>query len=194
MPLTSINKPGLCVKPYRFSVEEFNKLPEVGIFDEDDRVELLDGEIIVMSPIGSQHAGTVMRINAILHGRVGSDVIFGLQTPTVVEEFSEPLPDVMLLKPRKDFYTSRHPVPKDILLLIEVSDTTLRYDRGRKLRKYAETRVSEVWIVNLENMTIEQYREPSGDSFASKRIFQRGEQITIAAFPDNAFPVEELIG
>src|SRR5438105_5191832 len=148
------------VATYRFSVEEFNKLGEVGIFDEDDRVELLDGEIIVMSPIGTQRARTVMRLNWVLQHRLGDRVLFDVQSPTVMDEFSESLPDIMLLKPRADFYSSAHPRPDDILLLIEVSDTTLAYDRGRKLRKYAESGLVEVWIVDVNGHTIEQFRSP----------------------------------
>ncbi len=182
------------VETYRFSVEEFNKLGEAGIFDENDRVELLDGEIIVMSPIGTQHAGIVMRLTSVLPSKLGTRALIDPQNPTVVDEFSEPQPDIMLLKPREDFYTSKHPGPEDILLLIEVSDTTLSYDRGRKLRKYAECEVSEVWIVNLKQKTIEQFRAPSGSAYYYSRIYQRGEAIEIAAFPGSEFQVEELIG
>ncbi len=182
------------VETYRFSVEEFNKLGEAGIFDEDDRVELLDGEIIVMTPIGLPHAGVVMRLTAVLPRKLGDRIILDPQNPTVIDEFSEPQPDIMLLKPRKAFYKSKHPGPEDILLLIEVSDTTLQYDRGRKLCKYAECGVSEVWIVNLKNNTIEQYREPSAEKFLQSRVYQRGTKITIEKFPDVRFAVEELIG
>jgi Uma2 family endonuclease len=182
------------VETYRFSVEEFNKLGEVGIFDEDDRVELLDGEIIVMSPIGIQHAGAVMRLIWVFPRKFGDRVLLNPQNPAVLDEWSEPQPDLMLLKPKPDFYRSGHPRPEDILLLIEVSDTTLAYDRGRKLRKYAERKVAEVWIINLKNMTIEQYHEPSGTEYSHARVYQRGEEIVIRAFPDVRFAVEELIG
>ena len=182
------------VETYRFSVEEFNKLGEAGIFAEDDRVELLDGEIIVMSPNGVQHAGVVMRLTSVLPRKLGDRVLLNPQNPTVVDKFSEPQPDIMLLVPRADFYSSRHPGPEDIVLLIEVSDTTLAYDRGRKLRKYAESSIAEFWIVNLKKMTIEQYREPSSTKYEAARIFNRGEKITVAAFPDVPFAVEELIG
>lgn len=182
------------VATYRFSVEEFNKLGEAGIFDEDDRVELLDGEIIVMSPIGSQHAGAVMRLVSVFTERLGKRIVLNPQNPAVVDEFSEPQPDVMLLKPKPDFYQSGHPRPQDILLLVEVSDTTLSYDRGRKLRKYAECQVSEFWIVNLKNNSIEQYRAPAVTTYSHSRIHQRGETVGIEAFPDVHFAVEELIG
>jgi len=182
------------VETYRFTVEEFNKLGQAGIFDEDDRVELLDGEIIVMSPIGKQHAGTVMQLHSLLQGRLHPRVLPGVQNPAVIDEFSEPLPDIMLLKPKKDYYKSGHPQPKDILLLIEVSDTTLRYDRNRKLPKYAESGVPEVWIVNLKNQTIEQYRNPAAGEYLHCHVYQRGEQISVKAFPEVEFTVEELIG
>ncbi len=182
------------VETYRFSVEEFNKLGEAGIFAEDERVELLDGEIIVMSPIGRQHAGTVMRLQWTLQRRLSERVLFAVQNPTVLDEFSEPQPDIMLLKPKQDFYVSGHPQPDNILLLIEVSDTTLAYDRGRKLRKYAESGIIEVWIVNLKDQTIEQYREPFASEYGHSRVCQRGENIAVQAFPDVPFRVEELIG
>jgi Uma2 family endonuclease len=182
------------VETYRFSVEEFNKLGEAGIFDEDDRVELLDGEIIVMSPIGTQHAGVVMRLISTFHERLGRQVLLNPQNPAVLDEFSEPQPDIMLLKPRTDFYSSAHPRPEDILLLVEVSDSTLAYDRGRKLRKYAECEVSEVWIVNLQEKAIEQFRAPAATAYDQSTVYQRGEPIGIAAFPEVQFLVEELIG
>jgi Uma2 family endonuclease len=182
------------VETYRFSVEEFNKLGEAGIFDEDDRVELLDGEIIVMSPIGSQHAGTVMQMNSVLLRKLGDRVLFDLQSPAVLDEFSEPQPDIMLLQPKADFYKTAHPRPKDILLLVEVSDTTLAYDRGRKLRKYAEREIREVWVVDLKTQTIEQFRAPAGSTYSSSARLNRHQKITIEAFPDVEFTVEELIG
>jgi len=167
------------VSNYRFSVEEFNRL---------------DGEIIVMSPIGSQHAGTVMRMISVFQKRLRERILLNPQNPTVLDEFSEPQPDIMLLRPREDFYTTNHPRPNDILLLVEVSDTTLAYDRGRKLRKYAETGVDEVWIVDLPGRIIQQFRHPQGNSYAFSKENRREEAIQIAAFPDISFQVEELIG
>ena len=182
------------VATYRFSVEEFNKLGEAGIFDEDDRVELLDGEIIVMSPIGSEHAATVLRMGWYFHQRLGKRALTSTQNPTVIDEFSEPQPDLMLLKLKADFYKKAHPRPDDILLLVEVSDTTIGYDRGLKLRKYAECGVQEVWIVNLKKTTIEQFRSPSTSEYAISKNYRRGEIIALAAFPAVTFQVEELIG
>ncbi len=182
------------VETYRFSVEEFNKLGEVGIFDENDRVELLDGEIIVMSPIGSEHAATVLRMGWYFQQRLGEQVLTSTQNPTVIDEFSEPQPDLMLLKLKADFYKRAHPRPDDILLLVEVSDTTLGYDRGPKLRKYAECGVREVWIVNLKKATIEQFCSPSLSEYAISQNYRRGESIALTAFPEVTFQVDELIG
>lgn len=179
---------------YRFSVEEFNKLGEAGIFDEDDRVELIDGEIIVMSPIGREHAGIVMRLNAVLNERLGRRALVNPQNPAVIDEFSELLPDFTLLRPKNDFYKSGHPAPDDIFLIIEVSDTTLAYDRGLKLQKYAERGINEVWIVNVSKSSIEQFREPTPRGFQRSRQYRLGDRIEVAAFPEISFGVEELIG
>ena len=182
------------VATYRFSIEEFNKLGEAGIFDEDDRVELLDGEIIVMSPIGSQHAGISMRLHWTLQRRLGDRVLVNGQNPAVLDDFSEPLPDITLLKPKSDFYTSAHPRPEDIFLLIEVSDSTLRYDRGRKLRKYAERKLTEVWVVHVKQGVIEQFREPIAGEYSLSETLERSQKISLAAFPEIEFLVEDLIG
>ncbi|MGI9113425.1 MAG: Uma2 family endonuclease [Chthoniobacterales bacterium] len=182
------------VAAYRFTVDEFDKLGEAGIFDEDDRVELLDGEIIVMSPIGSQHAGTVMRMLSAFQDQLGKRAVLDPQNPTVLDEFSEAQPDLMVLRPREDFYTTRHPVSNDILLLVEVSDTTLAYDSGPKLQKYAQCEISEVWIVNVTARQIEQFRAPVGKQYSFSEKKERGDDISIAAFPGVFFRVKDLIG
>lgn len=182
------------VAAYRFSVEEFNKLGQAGIFDEDDRVELLDGEIIVMSPIGSRHAGTVLQILRLLQKRLGDNAFLNPQNPAVLDDFSEPLPDITVLKPRADHYKAEHPRAEDIFLLIEVSDTTLTYDRGRKLRKYAEREISEVWIVDVNASRIERFLAPAAGAYSISEKKDRGDEISISAFPDVVFKVEELIG
>ncbi len=182
------------VETYRFSVEEFNKLGEAGIFDEDDRVELLDGEIIVMSPIRRDHAAIVLRLNYLLSQRLRERALVNPSNPAVLDDYSEPLPDFTLLRPKPDFYKSGHPRPSDILLLIEVSDTTLVYDRGRKLIKYAECGIGEVWIVNVREQAIEQFRRPEGGQYSFSRLYRVGEEVSIEVFPDIVFTVKELIG
>jgi Uma2 family endonuclease len=178
---------------YRFSVE-FNKLGEAGIFDEDDRVELIDGEIIIISPVGSRHAGTAMQIAHEFQRKFGDQVLLNMNSPAVLDDFSGPLPDVSALKPRKDFYKSAHPRPDDIFLIIEVSDPTLAYDRGPKLQKYAERGINEVWVVNVKEPSIEQFREPTPREFRGSNKYRIGDQIELEAFPEIRFQVEELIG
>src|SRR5438309_8182250 len=116
-----------------FNVDEYYRMAEAGLLSEDDRVELIEGEIIEMSPIGSTHGGTVKRSSTFLNRKLGDAVIVSVQDPVRLNGFSEPQPDIALLKPRKDFYSNSHPTPEDVLLVIEVADTSLQYDRAVKL-------------------------------------------------------------
>lgn len=133
---------------------------ETGILAPDARVELIDGEIFDMAPIGSSHAGTVARLCRLLGMAVGNAAIVWPQNPVILGSDSAPQPDIALLRPRQDFYTASHPRPDDVLLLIEVSDTTLQVDRTVKVRLYATAGIVEYWIVDLEHCTVEVYREP----------------------------------
>ena len=137
------------IKRRAFSVDEYHAMVEAGILTKHDRVELLDGEIIAMVPIGSGHASCVMRLSELLSEAVGKRAIVSVQSPVRLDEASEPQPDLMLLKRRDDFYAAAHPTPADVLLLIEVSDTTVAFDKNVKLSLYARSMIPEVWIVNL---------------------------------------------
>src|SRR3982751_4315477 len=124
------------IQKHYFNVDEFYLMARGGVFSEDARVELIEGEVIEMSPIGSRHAGCVDRLNALLN-RSGQNVIVRVQSPIRIDDFSEPEPDIALLKPRADFYSNSHPTPADVLLIIEVAETSVEYDRGVKLPLYA---------------------------------------------------------
>jgi len=124
---------------------------EVGILAPDARVELIKGEIIDMSPIGSRHAGVVARLSCLFERAVGDKAIVWAQNPVVLSDLSEPQPDIDLLKPREDFYTAGHPRPKDILLIVEVADTSFKYDRDVKIPLYAQHGIPEVWLIDVEN-------------------------------------------
>src|SRR5438552_13539404 len=140
-----------------FTVSDYYRMAEAGIIREDERVELLNGEIVQMSPTGSNHSACVARLYTLMFRLVGNNALVWAQNPISLSELSEPVPDVALLKPRSDFYAKRHPQPSDVLLLIEVSDSTLKYDRRVKVPSYAQAGIPEVWIVNLQEEIIEIY-------------------------------------
>lgn len=177
---------------YRFTVEEYHKLGEVGIFDEDDRVELLDGEIILMSPVGYRHAKAVRRLLKafIRHSRDRFEV--DAQDPVIISDYSEPQPDVLLLAPEVDSYEGL-PEARHTYLIVEVADSTLRYDRGRKLKAYARAGIRELWIVNLKENVVEVYREPSGEQYLSTRVARGNERIAPLAFPDVKVTVASIV-
>ena len=140
--------------PHRFSTEDYHRLGELGFFAPDARVELLDGEIHDMSPIGPLHGGVVNRLNRLFNLAAKGRWIVSAQNPVDLDKYSEPEPDVVLLKPAPDDYVSHHPVPDDVLLLIEVADSSLEFDRRKKLPTYARSGIRDLWIVNLQESEI----------------------------------------
>lgn len=175
------------------TAREYHLMGEHGILREDERIELLDGELIAMPPIGPDHAFSVRELTEMFVRRFAGRAIVDVQNPLALDEYSEPEPDVMLLAMRPDRYRKGIPEPRDVLLVIEVSNTTWRYDRGRKLRAYARTGIAELWIVHLAGNCVFQFREPSGESYARERSFGRGESLAPAAFPDDAIEVDALL-
>jgi Uma2 family endonuclease len=168
--------------PYRFSVEEYHKLGEAGIFQPEDRVELLDGEIIVMSPIGIRHVMAVTWINECLVEQARRRYFVSPGNPVWLHDHSEPQPDMMLVPRVRPMV--RHPHAEDVFLLVEVSDTSLAYDRGRKLAAYARAGVREYWIINLEDDCIEVFREPLDGAYRTELRFVSGQTFSPLAFPD----------
>ena len=182
-------------KRRRFTIEEYHRLLEVGIFRDDERVELIEGEIVEMGPNGRLHAGTVDRIANVSCRRFGERTIVRVQSPVAFADLvSEPRPDVTLLVPRPDFYTGGHPEPTDMLLIVEVMDASAAHDRSVKLPLYARAGVAEVWLANVNTHRIEGYRRPEPAGYAESRVFQEGDLLSIRAFPDVTFSVRELLG
>ena len=180
---------------HRFTVEEYHRMGEAGILPEDNRLELINGDIVVREPIGAYHAGTVARLNRLWTSRLGDRAIVNIQNPVQFPmEDSELQPDVMLLRPREDFYTTGHPQAADVLLLIEVADSTLRLDRRVKIPLYARVGVREVWLVDLTTARLEVHREPLADRYGDVQVLARGERVAPEAFPDVSLDVTELIG
>jgi len=178
----------------RFTVDEYYRMAETGILAPDDRVELLDGEIVEMSPIGPRHAATVTRLEHLFHRLVGDHAIVRGQNPVRLDGYSEPEPDIALLMPRPDFYAADHPTPRDVLLIVEVADTSLRYDRHTKLPGYARAGIPEVWLVDLTADRVERYREPSGDTYADQQILGPEATLTPLLLPDVKIRIGEILG
>jgi Uma2 family endonuclease len=178
--------------PYRFTVKEWHRLGEAGFYTDQGGVELLDGEIIAMSPVGSRYILAILNLTDFFGERNQRRYLVSVNNPVEVDDFSEPLPDFALL-PRSQKSAKRLPFSRDAYLIIEVSETSLAHDRGRKLRKYARSGVPEYWIVNLQQDLIEIYRLPKGDEYLEKKIAKVGEMVAPQAFPDMAVAVSEII-
>ena len=180
------------VERQRFTVEDYYKMAEAGILKPEDRVELINGEIIKMSPIKSQHAGHVTRLNALLSKLIGDNALVSVQNPIRIDNFSEPEPDIALLKPVSHFYIEGHPEPKDVFLLIEVADSSLRYDQKVKLALYARAGIPEVWIINLLARCVEVYRQPEAGRYLDREIVNPDGVLRLVAF-DLSFAARVVI-
>jgi Uma2 family endonuclease len=178
----------------RFTVTEFMQLTERGILSEDDRVELIDGEIIEMAAIGKRHMSCVNDTNLLLIERLGRTAIVSVQNPIVLTEHYSPEPDIAVLRPRTDRYRESYPTPEDVLLLIEVSESTLQYDRKVKLPQYARAGIPEVWIIDLDSRRVERYAEPSDDGYRIIKRLRRGQTVTSTILPALSLPVGDIIG
>jgi Uma2 family endonuclease len=179
---------------FRLNVSQYHQMSEVGIFSENDKVELINGEIIEMSPIGRRHTACVNRLNSVFSQLLGKKVIIAVQNPITLNNLSEPQPDIALLKPRADFYESGHPQPQDIFLLIEVADSSLEYDRDVKIPLYASSGITEVWLVDIYEQVIIVYRYPSENGYSDIQKLSRGEKMSIQAFPEINLAVDDILG
>ena len=184
------------IQPERrlFTVDEYYAMAKAGILAREERVELIDGEIIVMAPIGDDHLASVDIGNRFLVRAVGDRAIVRVQGSIRLDERTQPQPDFALLKDRDDFYRSGAPGPDDVLLLIEVSYSSLSYDRNVKQRLYARFGIVESWIVNLRDGTIEVYTDPVEGEYTATRVFRSGETVSPATFPDIDLSVSDIIG
>ena len=175
----------------RFTVDEYYRMAEAGIIGPDERVELVDGRIVAMNPIGSPHAWCVKRING-LFSRLGDRVILSIQDPLRLDDNGEPEPDVVVLRP--DSPEDRHPGPGDVLLVVEVADTSLAYDRGTKAPLYARHGIPELWIVDLGGERVEVHREASPSGYRLVQVFGRGQSVSPLFAHDLLVEVEAIFG
>jgi Uma2 family endonuclease len=167
---------------------------EAGIFHPEARLELIEGEIIEMSPVGGRHISCVNRATALFANRLAGKAMVSVQNPIVLSRYTEPRPDILLARPRDDFYATKRISADDTLLAIEISDTTIRYDRNRKMPLYAQAGVSELWIENLSSDVVLVFRDPGPQTYSTMLTFHRGESLSIVAFPEITFTVDELLG
>jgi Uma2 family endonuclease len=179
---------------YSFTAEEFERLGEAGILRQDARLELIEGEIVEMSPIGSGHAARVNFLSMLLNRVFGVSHIVATQNPIRLSDFSEPQPDVSLLRRRDDYYGDGHPTPADALLVIEVADTTVVKDRTVKIPLYARAGLAEAWLVNLPEEVVEVYSHPVAGSYQRAEVFGRGEEARSHTVEGLAVSVSELLG
>lgn len=176
-----------------FNVDEYYRMFEASILSERDRLELIEGEIVEMSPIGSRHAAIVNKLNALIGQRIEKSAIISVQNPVRFSEILEPEPDLALLKPQEDFYSGAHPTPNDVLLLIEVADTSLDYDRAIKLPLYARAGILETWIVDLSKDTVELHARPITGEYRETLRYKRGEKIESKTIPNLQFAIKDIL-
>lgn len=169
-------------------------MAEVGILCEDDRVELLDGEIWQMSPIGSHHAACVDRLNRAISRQIDRSVIMSVQNPIQLDDYTEPQPDLALLRMQPDFYAEALPTAADVLLLIEVSDTSLEFDRQIKLPRYAEAGIPEVWLVDLREKLVRVYTRPAESGYQAIQDLAPDQTAAATTIAGLTVAVKDMLG
>ena len=183
----------LAAKKRGFSVDDYYHLAEVGILHEDDRVELIGGEIVVMSPINGPHAAGVKALNREFGMKLSGRAIVSVQDPIHLNDNTEPQPDIALLRPRGDLYAAGHATPDDVFLIVEVAESSVSYDRNEKLPRYARARIPEVWIANLRDDSVERYRSPIGDEYRDVSQFTRDDTISPELLPDVELAIDDIL-
>jgi len=175
------------------NLDEWRRLGEANIFPPESRLELINGEILDMAPIGFNHSGHLNRINKLFARLIPDDVIPSIQNPLQLGDLSEPEPDFMLLKPNADFYSSRHPNADDVLLLIEVADSSLVFDQNQKLHLYALHGIPEYWLLNLNDDCLEVYRNPNGEVYAEKTTLRGDDTITLSQLNEISIRMADIL-
>ena len=175
------------------NLNEWRRLGEAAIFPPESRLELINGEILEMAPIGFNHSGHLNRLNKLLTRLIPDDVIPSVQNPLQLGDLSEPEPDFMLLKPNDDFYSSRHPNADDVLLLVEVADSSLSFDQNQKLRLYALHGIPEYWLLNLNDACLEVYRKPNSEVYAEKTTLRAGDTITLSQLNEISLHIADIL-
>jgi Uma2 family endonuclease len=177
---------------YRLRVEDYEKMIEFGIFNDDHKIELWDGKLVTMSPKGTKHRNATTNLTDYLYEYLRKKALIQVQDPIRLNDYSEPEPDVALISPPLTKYISNHPTPADVFLVIEVADTTVLRDRG-KAKGYARNGIRQYLILNLNTNEIEDYREPAEDGYRFKRTYTEDESFNLVAFPEVEIKVSDLL-
>ena len=177
-----------------FTVDECDRMVAADILTEEDRVELIAGQIVAMSPIGSRHAACVKLLNLLIGKMVGGSMLIGVQDPIALDAYSAPKPDLVLLRPRADFYSEAHPSAADVLLAVEVADTSIDYDREVRLPLYAQAGLPEVWLIDLQESRIEVYARPQGGTYQQRVEVTANATLTSPTIPQLALAAADLLG
>lgn len=170
-------------KPHKITVAEYFRMGEIGVLEPEAKVELVEGEIIDMAPIGSPHASRVKRLLHLFASAIGDRAILSAQDPVILGDLSAPEPDLALLRPRLDFYAQQHPSSEDVLLVIEVADSSLRYDRERKIPLYARFAVPEVWLVDVNGRHLDVYRQPDEGLYTQQSRVDDLSKVGVSRLP-----------
>jgi Uma2 family endonuclease len=189
--MPSINSPTIAVR--RLSVQDYHQMAESGILQPDERVELLEGQMIQMATKGTAHRAAVTRIGRLLRNRLGDRVLLRFQDPVRLDDYSEPEPDVAVVQPNTLLYEDHHPIPSEVFLLIEVSDATLKFDREVKAPAYGRAGIAEYWVLDVNAHKLHVYRAPGVDGYQSEAILSEGLTIAPLAFPDCVITVREML-
>ena len=178
---------------HRFTVDDFARMGEAGILTEGDRVELIDGEVREMTPIGPPDAWIVDRLTVLMATRLAGSAHLRVQGPIRLGRHTEPQPDLSVAR-RTQAYSNRHPDADDLLLVVEVADSSLQYDRGEKVPRYGKAGIPETWLVNVAARTVTVWTGPGPEGYARERVLRCGERITASAVAELDFPVDDIFG
>lgn len=177
----------------RFKVDDYYKMIELGILKDYEKAEIIEGELIKKMTVGDRQAATVDFLNRLFVRNLSDDVLVRIQNPIRLSDYNEPEPDIVLTDLKK-YNGRRHPQPPEIILIVEVSDSTLKYDRDTKLSLYAEAEIYEVWIINLQSDIIEVHQNPSNGIYQLAKISKRGEKVQSEVLPELSFEVDKILG
>ena len=178
---------------HKFTVQQYHLMHEAGVFAEGDRYELINGEIREMSPIGRKHVACIIRLVKLFERKLGDRTMVSAQNSILLDDHAQPQPDLAILKWRDDFYANALPTPEDILLIIEVADSTIDYDRDVKMPLYAANGIPEMWLFDVNQQVIEGYSQPSASGYKRSQRYEQGDKLSLIAFPDVIFNWEDLM-